>query len=233
VVASFEPLAASVALQEIANGAASASFVVATSTSLTPVSGDLYLAAVAFKPNASVTGVSGLGLAWTPVASQCAGRGQTGVSVWKAQGAPSAGGIVAATFTTAPVNAVIAVARYSGASLANALGSVASANSLGVSGACQGGVDGSAYAFGLATGAPGSVVFGAAAMRTRTHSPGVGFVERTELRTGSGGDTASLAVQDTSVASPSTVGVTGSFSGSTDWAALAVEIRAATGSPAP
>jgi hypothetical protein len=232
VVASFETLAG-VALQEVAAGSASLSFVVATSASLSPASGDLYLAAVAFKPNASVTGVSGLGLAWTPVASQCAGRGQTGVSLWKAQGAPAAGGPVAATFATAPVNAVIAVARYSGASLANAIGSVVSANSLGVAGACQGGVDGAAYALDLATGAPGSVVFGAAAMRTRTHAPGAGFTERAELRTGSGGDTASLAVQDASAPSASTVPVAGSFSGSTDWAALAVEIRAATGAPSP
>ena len=233
VVGSFETPGASVALQEVASGAASASFVVATSTSLSAASGDLYLAAVAFKPNASVTGVSGLGLAWTQVTSQCAARGQTGVSLWKAQGAPTGGGIVAATFSTAPVNAVIAVARYSGASLASATGNVVSANSLGVGGVCQGGVDGSAYAFELATSAPGSLVFGAAAMRTRTHSPGAGFVERAELRTGSGGDTASLAVQDTSVASASAVGVAGSFSGAADWAALAVEIRAATGAPSP
>lgn len=230
VVASFEPLGASVAFQEVATGSASLSFVVSTSTSLTPASGDLYLAAVAYKPNASVTGVSGLGLAWTQVASQCAGRSQTGVSVWKAQGAPTGGGIVAATFSTAPVNAVIAVARYSGASLANPIGNVVSANSLGVAGACQGGVDGSAYAFELATSAPGSAVFGAAAMRTRTHSPGAGFVERAEVRSGSGGDTASAALQD-GVASTSTVGVAGSFSGATDWAALALEIRAATGAP--
>jgi hypothetical protein len=232
VVASFEPLGASVAFQEVASGGASLSFVVSTSTSLTPVSGDLYLAAVAYKPNASVTGVSGLGLAWTPVASQCAGRGQTGVAVWKAQGAPAGGGVVAATFSTAPVNAVIAVARYSGASLASPIGSVLSANSLGLAGACQGGVDGSGYAFELPIGAPGSAVFGAAAMRTRTHAPGAGFAERAEVRTGSGGDTASAALQDAAAPGP-TVGVAGSFSGTTDWAALALEIRAASGAPSP
>ena len=150
-----------------------------------------------------------------------------------AQGTPSGSGIVAASFATAPVNAVIAVARYSGASLASAIGSVVSANSLGVGGACQGGVDASSYAFGLVTSAPGSAVFGATAMRTKTHSPGAGFVERAEVRTGSGGDVASTAVEDANVADASPVTVSGSFSGAADWASVAVEIRRATGVPSP
>jgi hypothetical protein len=233
VSASFEPVAASVAFRDVATGGASLSFVVATATDVPAASGDLYLAAIATKPHANVTGVSGLGLAWTPVAAQCAGRGQTGVSLWQAQGSPSASGIVAATFTTAPVNAVIAVARYSGASLSGALGSVASANSLGLGGACQGGLDASSYAYGIAPAAPDSALFAATAMRTKTHSAGAGFVERVEVRTGSGGDVASTALQDASVFSTSPFTVSGSFSGATDWASVAVEIRRATGAPSP
>jgi uncharacterized repeat protein (TIGR02543 family) len=233
VTASFEPVGASVALQEVATGGASLSFVVATSTSLAAASGDLYLAAVAFRPHGSVTGVSGLGLGWTQVAAQCGARSQTGLSLWKAQGAPSGSGIVTATFSTAPLNTVIAVARYSGVSLSGALGGAVPANQLGIAGACQGGVDAASYTFPLTTTAADSLVFAATAMRTRTHSPGAGYSERAEVRAGSGGDVASIALEDKSVAVPSATTVNGTFSGTADWASLAVEIRRATGAPAP
>jgi hypothetical protein len=233
VTASFEPVGASVALREVATGGASLSFVVATSTSLAAASGDLYLAAVAFRPHGSVTGVSGLGLGWTQLAAQCGARSQTGLSLWKAQGAPSGSGIVSATFSTAPLNTVIAVARYSGVSLSGALGGAVPANQLGIAGACQGGVDASSYAFPLTTTAADSLVFAATAMRTRTHSPGAGYSERAEVRAGSGGDVASIALEDGTVAAPSAATVNGAFSGTADWASLAVEIRRATGAPAP
>jgi hypothetical protein len=233
VTASFEPVGASVALQEVATGGASLSFVVSTSASLAAASGDLYLAAVAFRPHGSVTDVSGLGLGWTQVTAQCGARSQTGLSLWKAQGAPSGAGTVTASFSTAPLNAVIAVARYSGVSLSAPLGGAVAANQLGLAGACQGGVDAASYAYPFTTTAADSLLFAATAMRTRTHSPGAGYTERAEVRVGSGGDVASIALQDKPVAAPSAEVVNGSFSGTADWASLAVEIRRATGAPAP
>ena len=44
--------------------------------------------------------VSGLGLAWTLLRSQCSGRNHTAVEIWQAQGIPSADGIVTATFAS-------------------------------------------------------------------------------------------------------------------------------------
>jgi hypothetical protein len=129
------------------------------------VTGDLYLAAIASKPSPTINGVTGLGLTWTPVVSQCAGRNQTGVAVWKAQGTPSGNGVVTATLANAQATAVIAVARYSGVT---GTGNTASANTLGLSGACTGGVDTASYSFSETTGVANAVVFAAAAMRNKT-----------------------------------------------------------------
>ena len=91
---SLEPgTGATTALEEIQSGASSASSSVSTSVPVAGVVGDLYLAAISFKRNASVIGVSGLGLTWSPVRTQCGARGQTGVSVWQARGLATADGV--------------------------------------------------------------------------------------------------------------------------------------------
>ena len=95
----------------------------------------------------------------------------------------------------------------------------------GVNGACSGGVDSTAYSVSLTTTVSDSVAYGAVAMRSRTHTPGSGYTERTEVMQGSGGEAAGEAVMDRSVASASTVPVNGTFSGTVDWAVVAVELR--------
>jgi uncharacterized repeat protein (TIGR02543 family) len=215
--------------EETQTGGSSSATTVTTSSSLTGASGHLYLAAIATKAKVTVTSVAGLGLNWTLVKSQCAGRNQTGVEVWMAQGTPSGNGTVTATLASAPGNAVIAVSRYSGVAAANPLGNVISGNTVGVNGACSGGTDNSAYSFSLATTPQGgTVVYGAATMRDKTHSPGAGYTERAELAQGATtGSKASVAVQDQNFASapPSGATVNGSFSGNVDWAMIAVEIK--------
>ena len=189
---------------------------------VTAAPGHLYLAAIAFKPNRSVTDVTGLGLLWTEVKAQCGGRGQTGISVWKAQGTPSGDGSVTATLSRAPSNAVIAVARYSGAM---GVVTVASANTISVDGPCSGGTDTNSYSLPLATTVDDAVVFGAVAMRNRRHTPGLGYTEQVEFTAGTGGSTAGMAVEDQELSSVSIVDVNGSFSGTVDWAVVALEIR--------
>ncbi len=226
------PAPASIAFEEVKSGASSGSSSVTTSVSLAGVSGHLYLAAISTKPNVTVSGVSGLGLTWTRVQAQCAGRSQTGVEVWTGQGTPSGNGGVTATFASTPSNAVIAVSRYSGVAAPDPIGNVVSGNTNGPGGACSGGTDSSAYALNVTTSGEGAVVYGAAAMRNKTHTPGTDYVERAEVHQGSGGNMASVAVQDKTVASASTVTLDGSFNGSTDWADVGVELRPA-GAPAP
>jgi len=227
VTATFTPIGGGqIVFEEIQTGGSSSSTTVTTSTSLTGVSGHLYLAAIAKKANVAVTSVSGLGLSWTLVRAQCAGRNQTGVEVWMAQGTPSGSGTVTATLASAPGNAVIAVSRYSGVDPASPIGNIISGNTLGASGACSGGTDNNSYSFNLTTTVNGAFVYGAAAMRDKLHTPGAGYTERAEIAQGATtGSKASVAVQDQSIASAGTVTVNGTFSGSVDWAIVAVEIK--------
>jgi len=213
-------------LREVATGSATGANAVSTAGPVGAESGALYLAAVSFKPNVAVASVSGLGLAWTPVHQQCGARAQTGIALFRARGSPSAGGSVTASFASSPSSAVIAVARYAGASAAEELGSPVSANTLGVSGACSGGSDGSHYAFDLTTGAADSLVFVAAAMRGKSHEPGAGYSEIAEVLGGDGGSASGTALAEGLVGVPATVGVEGSFSSAVDWAVVGVEIRA-------
>jgi hypothetical protein len=138
-----------------------------------------------------------------------------------AQGAPSGGGTtVTATFPTAPTHAVIAVSRYSGA---GSIGNIVSGNTNGVNGACSGGVDSAAYSFDLST--TGAVVYGVASMKNRIHNPGADYMEWGEKVQGSGTTFASVAVQDRTVASASTVVVNGTFGGASDWGIIGLEIK--------
>jgi hypothetical protein len=183
--------------------------------------GDIYLATISTRPSIAVSSVSGLGLTWNLVRAQCAGRNQTRVDVWMAQGAGT-GGPVVATLASAASNAVIAVSRYSGAS---GIGTVVSANSVGVNGACSGGSDTSSYAVGLTTAGTDALAYGAVAIRSQPHAPGSGYAERAEVHQGSSGAVAGAGVEDRAVPGGGTVTVNGTLSNPVDWAVVAVEIK--------
>jgi hypothetical protein len=226
------PPSTTVNFEESQGGGSTGSTTVSTAGSLSGMSGDLYLAAISMKPNTAVSNVSGLGLSWTEVRSQCAGRDATGISVWMAQGDPT-GGTVTATLADAPQNATIIVSRYSGAHPSDPIGNILSGNTNGENGACSGGADNPAYAFPFNTGTPNGLVFGAAGMRNRTHTPGGYFSERQEFHQGSGGNEASVAVMDSTVENPTTVTLSGDFSSSVDWAVVGVEIIPGAAPDAP
>lgn len=226
VTASFETVPGlGVNFRQAGLGSSSASSVVSTSSAVSPVEGQLYLAAIATHPHVEVTDVSGIGLEWSPVFSQCSGRNQTGVSVWKAQGTPPADGIVSAVLGGAPDNAVLTVTRHSGVIGTDPIGNLVAGNTNGVAGACTGGSDGDRYAFPITTLDTGSTVWAAAAMRSRKHTPGSQYDERAELLVGSGGNAASLAVEDGRFGFPGTKLVDGRFSNDVDWAVVALELR--------
>jgi hypothetical protein len=216
----------------VQTGASSGSATLSTSADVSAVAGDLYLAAVSSKPFRDTLAVSGLGLAWSELADQCSGRSQTGMALWWAIGVPNASGPVTATLATAPENAVLAVSRYSGVDGTLPVGEAIAASTLGASPiSCSGDTDAASYAFPLTTTATDSAVFVAVTRRSRHHTPGPGYTERVEFQTGSGGSVASLAASDQGFGAPGAVAVDGSFSDTVDWAAVAVEMRAASGPP--
>jgi len=212
---------------EVRSGRATQASAVFTEANLAAVAGDLYLAAVSTKPQAAVTGVSGLGLAWSPVAAQCGGRNQTGIALWSAQGVPTGPGPVTATLSKLAAAAVISVTRYADAA-PNGIGNVAIANSNGPAGPCAGGIDTTSWMTTLDVETEGSAAYAAVALRQRTHTP-AGFVERAEVHGGAGGDTAGLAAGDAQDAPAGTQILGGSFNGTLDWAAVVAEILPADG----
>ncbi len=98
---------------------------------------------------------------------------------------------------------------------------------MGVNGTCGNGSDNKIYSLNLATTTSGAMVYGAAAMRNRTHTPGAGYTERTEILQGSSesSSSASLAIQEMHVAAAGTVTLNGAFSNSADWAVAGLELR--------
>jgi hypothetical protein len=226
------PVATQVEFEESVQGGASASPTVVTSGSLAAVAGGLYLGATASKGYLPVVDVSGMGLTWTPVRAQCGGRQQTGVEIWMGSGTPVEGA-VSATFSNTPSNAVIVVARYSGADLAAPLGTIVSANTNGLEGDCSGGNDSGSFALSLTTSDDDAVVFAAAAMRYRQLTPGAGYVLRDEARIGADGAAASVAVMDQEFPIQGMVSLDGTFDANVDWAVVGVEIRPHTTAAQP
>lgn len=194
-----------------------------TTTGSIGAEGGLYIAAITTKPHVDVDSVSGLGLNWTELKAQCAGRSQTGVSVWYSLDPPAQSGTVTANLVATPQNAAIAVSRYGGAT---SLSDLISANSNGVDGACSSGVDGDSYALTLSPAAgENAVVYSAVAKRSLSHTPGTGYVERVDFEQGSGGSTAGVVVQDKPVPPSGALVANGAFSNTVDWAAVAVKIH--------
>lgn len=199
-----------------------------TSGSLTAVTNDLYLAAVSTRNTTSVSSVSGLGLTWNEIRYQCSGRDQTQVSLWKAQGTPTGDGMVTATLGGGTqTSAVIAVSRYSGASTTVPTGTLASANTNGINGACSGGTDNNTATVSTSTTHVKPYIYAAVSLRNGSFTPGSGYTERAEVATGTSSTVAGLAIQDKEVLGivPTSVTADGTLSGTAkDWAIVAVEI---------
>jgi hypothetical protein len=184
----------------------------------------LYLAAISAKTHRQVTAVTGLGLTWTRLAAQCAGRNQTGLELWWAQGAATTG-TVTATLASAPSNALIAVARYSGVSATNPVAPLVAGNTNGINGACANGVDSAAYSFNVTTTQANALVFGVVAMRTKTNAPGAGYTERGEMTQNTGANMVSIALVDRPVPTSTSLPLDGTLSGAVDWAVIGAQLR--------
>jgi hypothetical protein len=126
---------------------------------------------------------------------------------------------------SAPANALIAVARYSGVSTTNPVAPLVAGNSNGVNGACANGVDSAAYSFNVTTNQANALVFGVVAMRTQTNTPGAGYTERAEMTQSTGANMVSIAFADRAVPTPTSLPLNGTLSGAVDWAAIGVQLH--------
>ena len=211
--------------QETQVGGSSNAAFVQTNSNITAIPGNLYLAVITTKQFAEASSVHGLGLNWSLVKSQCAGREQTGVEIWMALGSPESDDIVTAVFDQPVRNAALAVMRYSGVDVINPIGAVTSANTNGFEGDCSNGVDNAEFELNLNTTSRGSAVMSAVAHRHKSASITDDFNVIASEKQGSGGNAAGLTVFDRYVVLPSPISISGEFSGTVDWAAILLEIR--------
>ena len=203
---------------------------VTTAQGVTAVPGQRYLASIAMKPASGVTGVTGMGLTWTPVATQCAGRDQTAAAIWIGTGTPTTG-TVSATFDGTP-QSVLAVSGYTGVDPTTPVGATVTANTIGEAGPCSGGTDSNSYDLTIPTTTADGLVHGAVAMRYQSHTPVGATTEDTETHAGTGGNAAGLATTHTPATPPSTR-LTGTFAGNVDWAVAQVTLREDHGGTPP
>jgi cytochrome c peroxidase len=214
-------------IADLQTGAGTNVTTVQTLAALAAVEGDFYIATVSTKPHRHTISVTGLGLSWQEAVVQCAGRSQTGLAVWVAQGTPTGPEAVSANLASAAASAVISVVRY--ANVADtAMGNIVSGNTNGVFGVCSGGVDQLTWSESLPIDNVGAASFVAVAKRHRQHTP-EGFAVVSEESAGAGGNTTGLVIGDQVFDASATVVLSGTFPRTVDWAAVVMEIVPATG----
>ncbi len=120
-------------MEEVQSALAINSDIISSSSSLTAVNDDLYLAFIHHSDSDNfVVDVQGLGLVWQKLVSQCANKTRSSMEVWYAQGAPVSDGIVSAQLSITSDSAQMLVARYSNVDSNNPVGILAQANPLGI-----------------------------------------------------------------------------------------------------
>lgn len=206
------------------NGRATNAASVTTSRNLKGVANDLYLAAISIRGDAAVRSVSGLGLSWRRLNTQCSGDSDVRAEVWMAQGTSASDGKVTAEFDGVAAGTIIGVSHYSGVDPLHPLGNMISGNSNGPDGDCSGGPMTAAYEFEMTASTPGGMIFGAVSMRKRLHKPGEGYTERFEGATGRNRTKVKLALQDQSVSAPGAMLLNGTFKRAVNWAVIGIEI---------
>lgn len=222
-----------VAFVDDVTGTSSSSASSATTGTVTAVTDQLYLCFVGSRGNHVISSVTGLGLTWTEVDTQCGARDTiTDSSCWKAQGTVTGDSTVTVNYSTAPISSAVVVMRYSGVDTTTPVDATISSNSFGDNGACTGGTDSSDWSTTLTTNNANSYIVAGSNWRNRTKSAsvGTGFTDRGYIEGGTGGSQAGLLYMDRSTTTATGYTVAASATGNVDWCAIAVEVvEAATG----
>jgi len=187
---------------------------VSTTSNVTAVNNQLYLAAISRENPASVvTSVSGMGLTW--VKSQTIVYASERVlDVWYAIGTVTVNQQVVATFSNLASNTHIAVSRYSNVHTTTPIltSTTATGNSASVS-------------TGALSGVNKGIAYLAVAKNNKSFTPGAGYTERSDETTPTGGDRDGLATETKALTVTGSETPTGTLSSSTQWAAISLIIN--------
>jgi GH18 family chitinase len=201
---------------------------VTTSESLLGVSNNLYLTSISVNPKMDVQSVSGMGLAWLPLESQCGALGGSQTEVWWAIGDDSTtDGAVTANLSDGAKSMIISTSRISGINSQDPFGSIVSGNNNEVNDSCSGGTVSDNYNFEVNIGNQNSMLFGAIGASYEQngyqHSPGPGFNEIFHHVT-KFSDVGLSTVQKPDL-SISPTSLDGTFSQLRDWHVIGIEIK--------
>lgn len=184
-----------------------------TSGVVTTNSNHFYLAVVSRRETtADIIAMTGLGLTWTNVTSSVGGDGRVGI--WRGEGIASGNGTVQVTFSTNPINSVIAVSRYSGVLLTSPVESFDVSN------------DTTSVYGGSIIGTDKGMTVIAMTFNNKTHNPpGEGAVERHETVSGTGTNTSTLVTTTNGITLDGSQSYSGSLSNTSDWSLAICTLR--------
>ena len=198
------------------------------SPSISGVSGHLYIAHISNTralAAATVSSVTGLGLTWTQLTSQCSGVAvnQHRYDIWYAIGAATTGNVTV-TFSTTVNEGNAYITRWGSVDTADPIGQIAAYNTNGSAGACTGGVASDDATGSMTVEGTQSVVVAAAVTDELTiYTMTGGWTEIVNY----GGGSAEAFYLEYRSAQPGalTFGAANNLSGADQWAMVAVEIR--------
>jgi hypothetical protein len=205
-----------VTYQDTVTGTAGNVGSVSTASTVTNAIGHLYIVAISRENvNALITGIVGLGINWTQIASSVNGANRI-LDVWYGIGISSGNGFVTANLSNTALNTHIAVSRYINANLSapiqdfkTNIANSAAVTTTGVLGTNKG------------------MAYLAAAIDNNSFTAGVGYTERSDEQTPSGSNRDGLATETKSLVSTGVEVPTGTASGSVQYAAISLTITPA------
>ncbi len=187
-----------------------------------------YVAFVSTRNGVTVNTLSGWGLTWSLIGSQCSGQNGALMTVYRAYGPVTAGNLNANLSASSLANFIV-VGAFSGVNSTTPVGAVVKANTNGINGGCSGGVNSSSVSLPI-TIAANSTVFGVSTnpqSQGYNPNPVVTWVETSDNAQGTspnGLRTSSIRRGD-GASGAMTFGMTIGAPTVADWIAVAVEIN--------
>jgi len=131
-----------------------------TTPTITAAANNLYVIAVTYKTGSnSVSSVTGGSLTWSQVISQCSGKNNKRLDIWKAYGSPGSDFTITVNFSSSSLDNSVIAARYSGTENTGATEDPVGQNTNGESGSCTGGTNNATTSLTTGSTVPSSMHF--------------------------------------------------------------------------
>lgn len=183
---------------------------------------DVYFVFVSIRTGSRVVdSVTGLGLTWARLDTECDGNDTQRLEVWGARGNATTGG-VRVQLSDTPFATVVTALRVTNAAAVGSTGNIVTDNSSSTNN-CSNSSAAAGYTYGYTPGS-GSLVLTGIATTGRSHTPGANFTELSDqTKNGGMGNNAGLAVMSR-LGAGAALQVNGTFSQTSHWASISFEV---------